>query len=293
MEFLTSGLMLPEGPIAMPDGSLLVVEVLAGRLTRIAPDGSRTTVADVGGGPNGAAIGPDGRCYVCNNGGFAHSELPGGALMPHEAPEDTPPGSIQVVELATGAFETLYAHRPETPFWGPNDIVFDAEGGFWFTDFGRDRGRTRMRGAIYYARADGSAIREVVAPIDAPNGIGLSPDGATLYVATTYESHVLRFRLSAPGVIDPDGAMMPNGASIVGRAGPSQYLDSLAVDAAGRICVASPGSGAILVFPTPDFLTTNICFGGPDLSTAYVTLGSTGRVAVLDWDVPGLRLAYG
>lgn len=302
MDILTSGLMMPEGPIAMPDGSLLAVELLGGRLTRITADGSRTTVADLGGGPNGAAIGPDGRCYVCNNGGFAHVELGGGALMPHEAPFDTPPGSIQVVDLATGAFETLYAHSEATPFWGPNDIVFDADGGFWFTDFGRDRGRTRMRGAIYYARADGSAIREVVSPIDAPNGIGLSPDGATLYVATTYEAHLLSFRLSAPGVIDPAGAMMPNGASIVGRAGAGQYLDSLAVDSAGRICVASPGGGAILVFqpeggapaviPMPDFLTTNICFGGPDLTTAYVTLGSTGRVAVLGWDAPGLRLAY-
>ncbi|WP_336971204.1 SMP-30/gluconolactonase/LRE family protein [Sphingobium aromaticiconvertens] len=302
LEFLTSGLMMPEGPIAMPDGSVLVVEVLGRRLTRVAADGSRTIVAELGGGPNGAAIGPDGRCYVCNNGGFDHVELEGSVLLPHEAPHDTPPGSIQVVDLETGDFETLYAHSEETPFWGPNDIVFDAAGGFWFTDFGRDRGRARMRGAIYYAQADGSAIREVVSPVDAPNGIGLSPDGGTLYVAATYEAHLLSFRLSAPGMIDPAGAMMPNGASIVGRAGPGQYLDSLAVDGAGRICVASPGGGAILVFlpeggspdviAMPDFLTTNICFGGPDLKTAYVTLGSTGRVAVLNWDVPGLELAY-
>jgi gluconolactonase len=300
---LTDGLMLPEGPVVLPDGSLLVVEVLGGRLTRIAPDGARTTVAELGGGPNGAAIGPDGRCYVCNNGGFEHMVLPDGGLLPLEAPLDTPPGSIQVVDLETGAFETLYSHSDATPFWGPNDIVFDDAGGFWFTDFGRDRGRARMRGALYYARADGSSIREVVAPLDGPNGVGLSPDGKTLYVALTFEGHLISFHLSAPGVIDTAASHMPNGSTIVGRAGPGMYLDSLAVDSAGRICCASPGQGAVLVFPpqggapeavlTGDFLTTNVAFGGPDRRTAYVTLGSSGRVVTIDWDVPGLELAFG
>lgn len=302
MKTLATGLKMPEGPVALTDGSLIVVEMLGGRLSRIAPDGGVSVIAELGGGPNGAAIGPDGRCYVCNNGGFGQIVLPDGTLLPAEAPIDTPPGSIQVVDAATGAFETLYAHSEATPFWGPNDIVFDDDGGFWFTDFGRDRGRARMRGSVYYAKADGSAIREVVHPLDGANGIGLSPDGATLYVACTFEAHLLQFRLSAPGVIDLNGGHMPNGASIVGRGGPGQYLDSLAVDSAGRICCASPGIGALLVFPpeggpptvipTGDFLTTNICFGGADRRTAYVTLGSSGRVATLDWDVPGLTLAY-
>lgn len=300
--YLADGLLLPEGPVAMPDGSLIVVEVLGSRLTRIAADGTKSTIAELGGGPNGAAIGPDGRCYVCNNGGFQHMTLPDGGLLPLEAPLDTPPGSIQVVDLATGAFETLYEHTEATPFWGPNDIVFDDAGGFWFTDFGRDRGRTRMRGALYYAKADGSEIREVVPSLDGPNGVGLSPDGKTLYVALTFEGHLIRFQLSAPGIIDTAASHMPNGSTIVGRAGPGMYLDSLAVDSAGRICCASPGVGAVLVFPAeggapdvvaiPDFLTTNIAFGGPDRRTAYVTMGSSGRVAMIEWDVPGLELAF-
>lgn len=303
MNFFTSGLLMPEGPIATADGGLMLVEVLGRRLSRIAPDGTRSTIADLGGGPNGAAVGPDGRVYVCNNGGFAQVELPDGSLMPTEAPEDTLPGMIQVVDPVSGAFETLYASSEATPFWGPNDIVFDADGGFWFTDFGRDRGTVRMRGGLYYASPDGSRIRRVVGPLDAANGVGLSPDGSTLYVALTYEGHLLRYRLSAPGVIDMAGAATPDGHSIVGRAGPGQYLDSLAVDSAGRICCASPGGGAILIFPpeggppeqvdTGDFLTTNICFGGADNRTAFVTLGNSGRVLTLDWDVPGLALNFG
>jgi gluconolactonase len=300
MKIVASGLHFPEGPIALKDGSVLVVEVLGGRLSRVAPDGTVTTVAELGGGPNGAAIGPDGRCYVCNNGGFEKIEV-NGQLIPQEAPSGTLPGCVQAVDLNTGKFETLYAHSEATPFWGPNDIVFDKAGGFWFTDMGRDRGRVRQRGGIYYAKIDGSEIREVIAPIDAPNGIGLSHDGSILYVAQTYEGHLRAFDLSAPGQLKDPGHWFTSG-KLLGRAGPGRYLDSLAVDASGRICVASPGLGGILVFPpeggppeiieTPDPLTTNICFGGPDLRTAYVTLGASGRLAALDWDVPGLPLAY-
>ncbi len=298
---IADGIGFPEGPVPMPDGSVLVVEVMAGRLTRILPDGAKQVVAETGGGPNGAAIGPDGRCYICNNGGLGPS-LSSDFLLPGEAPHDTPPGSIQVVDLATGGVETLYAHSDHTPFWGPNDIVFDRGGGFWFTDYGRDRGRIRMRGSVYYARADGGGIEEVIHPLDSPNGIGLSPDGGTLYVAETFSSHLWRFRLSAPGKVDRAGGDFPSGGSIVGRGGPGQFLDSLAVDGTGTICVASPGGGAILAFPPegglpvtiamPDFLTTNIAFGGPDLRTAYVTLGSSGRLMALGWPHAGLKLAY-
>src|SRR5438876_10774917 len=67
---LAEGLQFPEGPVALADGSVLLVEIAAGALTRIAPDGTRSVAANTGGGPNGAAVGPDGKGYVANNGGF-------------------------------------------------------------------------------------------------------------------------------------------------------------------------------------------------------------------------------
>ena len=72
MEFrtLAEGLQFPEGPVALADGSVVLVEIAAGTLTRIAPDGTKSIVAKTGGGPNGAAVGSDGKCYVANNGGF-------------------------------------------------------------------------------------------------------------------------------------------------------------------------------------------------------------------------------
>ena len=299
VRIIAEGLAFPEGPVVLPDGDVLLVEVLGGRLTRVAQDGRKTVVAHTGGGPNGAAIGPDGRCFICNNGGMGPSASPE-VLIPTEAPFDTPPGSIQAVDLDTGKVETLLAHTVEAPFWGPNDLVFDNAGGFWFTDFGRDRGRIRQRGAVYYAKTDGSAVTEAIFPMDSPNGIGLSPDGTTLYVAETLSGHVWRFGLSSPGVIDRSQGQFPNGGSIVGRAGAGKFLDSLAVDSTGTICCASPGHGEILAFPPeggnpvsigmPDFLTTNIAFGGDDLRTAYITLGSSGRLAAMEWPVRGLPL---
>ena len=299
---ITDGLAFPEGPVVLANGDIAVVEVMGGRLTRIQPDGAKFIIADTGGGPNGAAIGPDGRCYICNNGGMGPSASKD-FLLPTEAPHDTPPGAIQAVDMTTGAVETLYAHTPETPFWGPNDLVFDRHGGFWFTDYGRDRGRARMRSSVYYAHATGGAITEAVFPLDGANGIGLSPDGETLYVAETYSAHLWSFRLKAPGIIDRTGGDFPHGGRVIGRGGAGRYLDSLAVDAEGNICCASPGVGEILIFPpqggtpraihTGDFLTTNIAFGGPGRATAYITLGSSGRLASLPWHCPGLALAYG
>ncbi|MBU3688492.1 MAG: SMP-30/gluconolactonase/LRE family protein, partial [Actinobacteria bacterium] len=66
---VTAGLKFPEGPIAMNDGSVVLVEMFGPRITRVWPDGRKETVAEIAGGPNGAAIGPDGALYLCNNGG--------------------------------------------------------------------------------------------------------------------------------------------------------------------------------------------------------------------------------
>jgi gluconolactonase len=126
-------------------------------------------VADCGGGPNGAAIGPDGGgsgagryVYVCNNGGFEWVSQRGGGRMPTFQSADYAGGSIQRVDLATGAVEVVYTHCGPHQLRGPNDLVFDTAGGFWFTDPGKRRARDRDRGGLYYAKADGSEIREVI-----------------------------------------------------------------------------------------------------------------------------------
>ena len=256
LQEIASGLRFPEGPVAMPDGSFLVVEIERGTLTRIGADSTISYIAKPGGGPNGAAIGPDGRCYVCNNGGFRWTpEGDPSGLRPIGQAEDYSGGRIERIDLATGAVEVLYRESDRGSLKGPNDLAFDGEGGFYFTDLGKVRERDKDRGAVHYARADGSGIREVVFPMFTPNGIGLSPDGRVLYVAETETARLWAFDLVRPGEIAKHPFPSPHGGRIVtGLAGYNRF-DSLAVDAAGNICVATLVNGGITVV-SPDGSST-------------------------------------
>jgi gluconolactonase len=301
MRILATGLRFPEGPVVLADGSVLVVEIERGTLTRISPDGGKSVLAYLGGGPNGAAIGPDGACYVCNNGGFKWHEEPN-MLRPILQSEHYTGGSIQRVDLATGTVTTLYGGASGHALKGPNDIVFDAAGGFWFTDYGKTRERTMDRASVWYGKADGSALREVIFPMIGANGIGLSPDGSRLYVAETITARLWEFEITGPGAISPRPWPSPNGGRLVTGSSSYQLFDSLKVERDGNICVGTLINGGITVVspdgaivehvPTPDLYATNLCFGGPDMRTAYITLSTTGKLAELEWPRPGLKLNF-
>lgn len=300
VEIVAEGLHFPEGPVWMQDGSVIIVEIAAGRITRVLPDGRTETIAAPGGGPNGAAIGPDGALYVCNNGGFEWIRQDG-LMIPGHIAADYTTGRIERIDLATGKIERLYAECDGRALSGPNDIVFDTNGGFWFTDLGKIHDHATDHGGLYYAKADGSGIRcAVYGP--GMNGVGLSPDGRTLYTALTMERTVLAFDITAPGEVAPSQFDALPGRVVTAFAG-HILLDSLAVDADGNVCVSTlvghpgiasvdPATGAQTWRNFPDLLPTNICFGGADMQDAWVCLSSTGRLAKTRWDRPGLRLAH-
>jgi gluconolactonase len=298
---VASGLCFPEGPIAMKDGSVVLVEIERQTVSRVLPDGTIQVIARTGGGPTGLALGPDGAFYVCNIGGFAW-RLEMGLLRPGGQSADYTSGRIERVDPSTGAVSVLYNRCGANKLNGPNDIVFDANGGFYFTDIGKRRARDRDHGVIYYALSDGSKIVEVAYPAMTPNGIGLSPDGKVLYVAETETARLWAFDIVEPGVVKKLGWPSPHGGRLVAGIGGFQGFDSLAVEASGNVCVATLTSGCISVIAPdgrllrqvnmPDPVTTNICFGGPDLRTAYITLSGIGQLVAMDWPEPGLRLAY-
>jgi len=297
---IASGLAFPEGPVMMPDGGLLVVEIAKGCITRIGGDGCKTIIATPGGGPNGLAFGPDGFLYVCNNGGFAWNTVDG-RLVTDGQPADYSGGRIERVNIETGKVEVLYKSCGGHPLKGPNDLVFDRTGGFYFTDHGKRRKREVDFGALYYARTDGSHIAELVQPMIMPNGVGLSPDEKTVYVAETRTGHLWGFEITAPGVLKRRAPHENGGRHLSGPAGFTSF-DSLAVEEGGNICVASLVLGGINIIapdgdfvgfvPLPDPFCTNICFGGADRRTAFITLSSTGRVVSMPWPRPGLRLNF-
>ncbi len=287
----------------MADGSVLVTEIAAGTLARISPDGGVERIAELGGGPNGAAIGPDGAAYVCNNGGGFSFHRQGDLLVfGLVAPPSYAGGSIDRVDLAAGEVKTLYTACGEHPLRGPNDIVFDETGGFWFTDHGIRTERESDRTAVYYAQPDGSNIVEAIFPLDSPNGIALSPDGSRLYVAETQVGRIWYWELDGPGLIaaNSDGDYHP-GKLLYGAPGYTLF-DSMAVDGDGWVCQAtlinggivqiSPDGKTVETLALSDPMTTNICFGGPDHRTAFITCSGTGHLVAVDWPRPGGRLAF-
>lgn len=302
-QLVAEGLQFPEGPIAMPDGSVLVVEIRRGTLSRVAPDGTVSVVAVLGGGPNGAALGPDGAVYICNNGGFAWREVAGG-WVPDGTPGDYAGGFIQRVDLATGRVSTLYTECEGRTLRGPNDLVFDDHGGFWFTDHGKSDAQRSDHGAIFHARADGSGIVRVLDRLHGPNGIGLSPDGGTLIWAETPTSRLWARRIAAPGRLAPPAhPLMPGELLFVMP--DYRLFDSLKIEADGRICVATLVQGGITVVrpgveasgdfdfvALPEVGITNLAFGGADRRDVWATASRTGRLYKLRWPRPGLRLAY-
>ena len=219
--------------------------------------------------------------------------------------DDNHGGSIQRIEPRTGTVATLYDRCDGRPIGAPNDLVFDDHGGFWFTDFGRysaaggaaDSGDS---GGVYYARADGSRIERKIFPLDHPNGIGLSPDGRRLYVAETPTARCLAYALDAPGALSAKDS--DSGHVLADLGGAHQFFDSLAVDGAGHVCVATVVTGAVSdIWPDgsrvdqyllPDPIVTNVCFGGRALGTAFATLSLGGRLVAFDWPRPGAPLKH-
>jgi gluconolactonase len=296
---LATGFGFPEGPIVCPDGSVILTEIRNQQLSKVTPDGTTSVFSRCGGGPNGLASGPDGALYLCNNGGSRYVEGYSMGIAPHP---DYKFGYIQRIDPKTGEFKTLYHEVDGHTLSAPNDLVFDKQGGFYFTDLGKRYERHRDHGGLYYALPDGSKVVEIAYPILSPNGCGLSPDEKTIYVADTEGARLWAFDIEAPGVLrKPPPHVHHSGRVVAGLPGNARF-DSLAVLANGNIAVAtlntgyiteiSPAGEIVRAVKMPDSYPTNICFGGPDMRTAYITLSDSGRLGTMQWPTPGLKLNY-
>jgi gluconolactonase len=289
---LAEGLKFPEAPVPMNDGSLLFVQIELKQVSRLTPDGTVSLVKQMEGGPNGLAIGPDKALYIANDGGRFSFAQRGGYNFPGAAPADHIGGSIQRLDLKSGALTTLYETCDGKRLVAPDDLVFDHQGGMWISDIGKIKGDA----GIYYALPHGKSIKCVKGGMTAPNGIGLSPDGKQLHVSEARQ--LWTYDISGPGTLGPSTSYpQADHAKLRERS----IADSLKVQADGKVCVCTLLAGGISIIDAAgstefiefaDPMTTNLAFGGPDMRDVWVTLSGTSRIGRVRWPYPGLKAAF-
>lgn len=293
----------PEGPVVLGNDDYLAVDIEGGRIVRITGD-RVSVVATPGGGPNGLAMADAETAVVANNGGFLWTTVNGVSIPIDHATHTNEPvgfsgGWMESVDLQSGSVTRLWDSFEGRPLRGPNDLVFDAVGGLWFTDHGKGRYESVDRGSLYYAPPNGEPLRRIAFPLLGPNGVGLSPDGDAVYVAETHTGRLWAWNLRAPGVVAPaTGSLAVRHGGRCVAATPFSF-DSLGVEEDGRIAIGALGEGIVVVtpdgqeidvHPIPGDVTTNIAFGGADMMTAVITLSRSGRLVRCRWPRPGLRL---
>jgi len=255
-----------EGPSFDRNGNLLCVDVQAGRVYRISPQGNWDIVVEYDGIPNGLKLHRDGRAFIADR-----------------------KNGLMVLDLSTGRIETLLSGPSAGQrFKGLNDLHFASNGDLYFTDQGRT-GLQDPTGCVYRLSASGS-LDCIIANAPSPNGLVLNKRETALYVAVTRANAVWRIELDDP-------AHRTGLFTQLFAAGP----DGVALDDDGNVAVAHPTIGAVWLFSRlgePLYyirscakeMTTNIVFGGPDNKTLAITESRSGSILMARLPVAGKRM---
>lgn len=291
IDIIADGLGFPEGPVVLDNCSILVCDIHGGVIRRVA-GGTCEIYADVGGGPNGLALGEGGAVFVANNGGNMRWHREGDRLISDGFNPEHFDTRIERIDPVSGSVTRILDRVDGHTLQAIDDLVPDGSDGFWFTDLGRGGPRGRTYGGVYWCKADGSGAREVAYPLPTgANGIGLSPDGRTLYATEYGAGRLWSWRIESPGRLARNGE--GHGGTLLWQAPDAQLLDSLAVSPQGEIVIAtqhsgvfsviSPDGGLLATLKMPEHFPTNLCFDPRDPSVVYATLSTTGRLGRFIW----------
>ena len=260
-----------EGPAADAEGNVYYTEITGNRIIKYTPEGAWTEFRRPSRRANGLAFDAQGRLLACEGG------AEGGGRQ------------VTRTDMSSGEVEVLADNYEGKKFNSPNDLVVDRQGRIYFTDprYGSQEGKELETEDVYMIGADGGLTRVLTKPdINKPNGIGISPDGKTLYVADTVaeprEARVMAFDIAEDGTLSGgrkhysfgsgrgiDGMTIDTEGNIYGAAGNNNNPPE---NHAG-IYVISPRGELIGRIPIPEDAVTNCTFGGKDLRTLYVTAG--------------------
>jgi gluconolactonase len=269
-----ASLVFTEGPASDAEGNVYFTEITNNRILEYAPDGIITGFRKPSGRANGLAFDAQGRLVACEGGNTDGNRR------------------VTRTDMATGKVEALASAYDGKKLNSPNDLVIAKNGRIYFTDprYGDQGGRELETEDVYLIDADGSLRRVATKPeIAKPNGIALSPDQKTLYVADTQPGPPTEARVMAFDVAE-DGSLS-NGRSIYSF-GSGRGIDGMAIDVEGNlygaagtlanapenpagVYVITPAGELAGVIPIPEDPITNCNFGGADLKTLYITSGKT------------------
>ena len=265
-----------EGPIGMPDGSLIFTETQANRITRIAPDGTTSTFLENTNGSNGLAFDSKGRLISVQ----------------------TTPGATKIGVIYPKGSEAVLTDNFENKQYGrPNDLVVSTKGAVYFTEPGPNAPAAGapppptppLPPAVYYVAPGATRAMKVAEGIERPNGILLSRDEKTLYVNNSNGEYLLAFDVKPDGTLGnkrnfakyQGGSKNASGVFVSGA-------DGLAIDNDGRLYVAT-AAGVEVINPLGEHVGTiplsrapqNLAFAGPDKKTLYIV----GRGAAFKIDL--------
>ena len=252
-ERLATGFGFTEGPLWHPDGFYYFVDIRANKLHRIIPGKPPEVVRENTGEGNGTTFDLQGRLVMCEG---SHRRVT----------RMSPDGRI----------ETLVERYEGKRLNRPNDVVCKSDGSLWFTDpdlrvpFAE---RELPYAGVYRITPDG--VTTLMADCEYPNGLAFSPDERVLYVANTrWSQYIHRFELDASGKVLRRRIF----AEMASDDDKNGVPDGMKVDIEGRLYCTGPGGTWVFapdgqrlgIIETPE-VPANICFGGPDLRTLFLT----------------------
>jgi gluconolactonase len=254
VEKVKDGFQFTEGPAWGPDQALYFTDIPANRIFRFSPkDDSLNVFIEPAGHSNGLMFDTNGKLLACQM-----------------------DGQLVSIDLSSKEVSVLSDKHNNVRFNACNDLVIDQQGGVYFTDPRYQSPEPYPQGteAFYYRAPDGTVSR-LGQDLLAPNGIGLSPDGLTLYVVPSMQKQIMAYPIEAPGKIGAGRVLFelkqPEGEDNTGG-------DGMTVDATGNLYITSAlgvqicdSQGKLLNIITLAEVPANVTFGGEDFDTLYIT----------------------